>query len=50
MESLIVSGAMSIVENRINAQILSASIKMQNIILAEHKVDVNIIDCGDGFF
>ena len=50
MESLIVSGAMSIVENQINAQIVSASIKMQNIILAEHKTNVNIIDCGDGFF
>lgn len=50
MESLVVSGAMSIVENHINAQIVSASIKMQNIILAEHKTNVNIIDCGDGFF
>jgi hypothetical protein len=50
VESLVVSGAMSIVENRINAQIVSASIKMQNIILAEHKTNVNIIDCGDGFF
>jgi hypothetical protein len=50
MESLVVSGAMSIVENQINAQIVSASIKMQNIILAEHKTNVNIIDCGDGFF
>ena len=50
MESLVVSGAMSIVENQINAQIMSASIKMQNIILAEHKTNVNIIDCGDGFF
>ena len=50
MESLVVSGAMSIVQNQINAQIVSASIKMQNIILAEHKTNVNIIDCGDGFF
>jgi hypothetical protein len=50
IESLVVSGAMSIVENHINAQIVSASIKMQNIILAEHKTNVNIIDCGDGFF
>jgi hypothetical protein len=50
IESLVVSGAMSIVENQINAQIMSASIKMQNIILAEHKINVNIIDCGDGFF
>jgi hypothetical protein len=50
IESLVVSGAMSIVENQINAQIISASIKMQNIILAEHKTNVNISDCGDGFF
>jgi hypothetical protein len=50
VESLVVSGAMSIVQNQINAQIVSASIKMQNIILAEHKTNVNIIDCGDGFF
>jgi hypothetical protein len=50
VESLVVSGALSIVQNQINAQIVSASIKMQNIILAEHKTNVNIIDCGDGFF
>ncbi len=50
IESLVVSGAMSIVQNEINAQIVSASIKMQNILLAEHKTNVNIIDCGDGFF
>ncbi len=50
VESLVVSGAMSIVKNEISGQIVSASIKMQNIILAEHVTNVNIIDCGDGFF
>ena len=49
-ESLIVSGAMNIVKNQINSQVVSASLAIQGL---GRLADVNqsaIIDCGDGFF
>jgi len=50
IESLIVSGAMSIVRNEINSQIASASLVIQNLgTLADRNLST-IIDCGDGFF
>jgi hypothetical protein len=50
VESLVVSGAMSVVKNEINSQIISASIRLQDVVLAEYSVDRTIIDCGDGLF
>lgn len=50
LESLVVSGAMSIVKNQINTQIVSASLAIQGLgTLADIKQSA-IIDCGDGFF
>lgn len=50
VESLIVSGAIKVVQNEISGQIVSASVKLQNVMLAEYVTDRTIIDCGDGFF
>lgn len=50
MESLIVSGAMSIVKNQINDQIISASITIENLGTLADRNNNSIIDCGDGFF
>lgn len=52
VESLIVSGAMSIVRNELTPQIVSASMTIQNLgTLADRNVLViNEIDCGDSFF
>ena len=50
IETLIVSGAMTIVRNQIMSQIISASLSIQNLGTIG---DINgnpIIDCGDGFF
>ena len=50
VESLVVSGAMNIVRNQINTQIVSASLKIQGL---GELADVNktaVLDCGDGFF
>ena len=50
MESLIVSGAMSIVKNQINTQIVSASIAIENLGTIADRSKFAVIDCGDGFF
>jgi hypothetical protein len=50
VESLVVSGALKVVKNEISSQIVSASIKLQDVVLAEYSVDRTIIDCGDGLF
>lgn len=50
VESLIVSGAMSIVKNQINSQIISASLAIENLGTLADRNKSSIIDCGDGFF
>jgi len=50
MESLVVSGAMSIVQNQINAQVVRASVTIQNLGTMADRFNNSIIDCGDGFF
>lgn len=49
-ESLIISGAASIVRNQINSQIISASLSIQNLGTLSDRSNNSIIDCGDGFF
>ena len=49
-ESLIVSGAMSIVKNQINSQVVSASLAIQGLGTFADIKQSAIIDCGDGFF
>lgn len=50
VESLIVSGAMSIVRNQIDDKIVSASLTIQNLGTLADRSNNSIIDCGDGFF
>lgn len=50
VESLVVSGAMSIVKNEINSQIISASLTIQNLGTLADRNNSAILDCGDGFF
>lgn len=50
VESLVVSGAMSIVQNQINAQVTSAKLTIQNLGSIGDRSTNSIIDCGDGFF
>lgn len=50
VESLVVSGAMSIVQNQINAQVIAASLKIQGLGELADISKFAIIDCGDGFF
>jgi hypothetical protein len=50
VESLVVSGAMSIVQNQINSQVISASLSIQNLGTIGDRSGNYIIDCGDGFF
>jgi hypothetical protein len=50
IESLVVSGAMSIVQNQINSQVVAASLTIQNLGTWADRSNNSIIDCGDGFF
>ena len=50
IESLVVSGAMKVVQNQINAQIVRAQISVQNLGTIADPANNSIIDCGDGFF
>lgn len=50
VESLIVSGAMHIVKNQIDSQIVSASLAIQNLGVLSDRSLSSILDCGDGFF
>jgi phage baseplate assembly protein gpV len=50
VESLVVSGAMSVVQNQINNQVIKASLTIQNLgTLADRGINA-VIDCGDSFF
>jgi hypothetical protein len=49
-ESLIVSGAMSIVRNQLTPQIVSASLSIQNLGSLSDRSIISVLDCGDGFF
>jgi hypothetical protein len=49
-ESLIISGAMSIVRNELTPQIVSASLSIQNLGSLSDRSIISVIDCGDGFF
>ncbi len=49
-ESLIVSGAISIVKNEIASQIKSASLSIENLGVWADRSQNAVIDCGDGFF
>ena len=48
-ESLIISGAMAIMQAQIQAQIISASLSMQGQQVVFNQSNLNIIDCGNGF-
>lgn len=50
IESLIVSGAMSIVKNELTPQFVSASLSIQNLGALSDRAKVSVLDCGDGFF
>ena len=50
VESLVVSGAMNIVQNQINSQVVEASLKIQGLGELANINKFAIIDCGDGFF
>lgn len=50
VESLVVSGAMNIVQNQINSQVIAASLKIQGLGELADVSKFAIIDCGDGFF
>jgi hypothetical protein len=50
VESLIVSGAMSVVRNELTPQIVSASLTIQNLGTLADRSLIQEIDCGDGFF
>lgn len=50
IESLIVSGAMSVVRNELTPQIISASLSIQNLGSLSDRSLVSVLDCGDGFF
>jgi hypothetical protein len=49
VESLVVSGAMSIVRNQIGSQIKSASLTIQNLGSFADRNNNSVIDCGSGF-
>ena len=49
-DTLTVSGAMAIVKNIINSQIVSASIAIENLGSLSDRTKNSVIDCGDGFF
>ena len=50
IESLVVSGAMNIVQNQINSQVIAASLAIQNLGTIGDRLGNYVIDCGDGFF
>jgi hypothetical protein len=50
VESLVVSGAMKIMQNQINSQIVRAQLQIQNLGTIADVANNSIIDCGDGFF
>lgn len=50
IESLVVSGAMSIVKNQINSQIVSATLSIENLGGLGDRAKSLVLDCGDDFF
>jgi hypothetical protein len=50
VESLVVSGAMKVVQNQINSQIVKAQLQIQNLGTMADVGNNSVIDCGDGFF
>ena len=50
VESLVVSGAMNIVQNQISSQVIAASLNIQGLGELADVSKFAIIDCGDGFF
>lgn len=50
MDSLIVSGAMSIVANQIGAQLIRAKLNIENLGSLSDRLQNSVLDCGDGFF
>ena len=50
VESLVVSGAMKIMQNQISSQIVRAQLQIQNLGTMADVANNSIIDCGDGFF
>jgi hypothetical protein len=49
-DTLTVSGAMAIVKNIVNNQIVSASLVIENLGALSDRNKNSVIDCGDGFF
>jgi hypothetical protein len=49
-DTLTVSGAMAIVKNIVNSQIVSASLAIENLGSLSDRNKNSVIDCGDGFF
>jgi hypothetical protein len=50
IDSLIVSGAMSIVANQIGAQLIRAKLNIENLGSLSDRAQNSVLDCGDGFF
>ena len=50
LDTLIVSGAMNIVKNEINAQLVRAQLKIENLGALSDRAQISVLDCGDGFF
>lgn len=50
LDTLIVSGAMNIVKNEINAQLVRAQLKIENLGTIADRSQIGVLDCGDGFF
>ena len=46
-DTLIVSGALNLVQNEINAQLYSASLKLQNMLVLSNNGSNNIMDSGE---
>lgn len=49
-DTLTVSGAMSLVKNIVNSQIVSASLFIENLGSLSDRNKNSVLDCGDGFF
>jgi hypothetical protein len=48
--SLIVSGALNIVKNEINSQIVRAQLNIERLGTLADRDQIGVLDCGDGFF
>ena len=50
LASLVVSGALNIVKNEINQQIVRAQINIERLGTLADREHIGVLDCGDGFF